>query len=101
LNFAPKQDEPLQVGMYQNASRYPSQVATQPGLSFSGDGRANNELGGHFEILEVEYDDANILQKFAVNFLQYGEKQTDKWTLGKIRYKSTIPLSTSSNFPVD
>jgi len=91
----------LAVGMYENASRYPFQTVTQPGLNFSGDGRENNQVGGYFEILEIEYDEANKLQHFAANYLQYGEKQLSSWTLGKIRYKSTIPLSTSSNFPVN
>ncbi|MCK5918972.1 MAG: Ig-like domain-containing protein, partial [Cocleimonas sp.] len=101
LNFAPIKGKPLEVGVYKFASRYPFQAVTQPGMSFSGDGRGNNTLSAHFEVLEVEFNEADVLQRFAVNFLMFSGNQASKWTIGKIRYKSTIPLSTSSIFTTD
>ncbi len=97
LNFAPIKGKPLEVGMYKFASRYPFQAATQPGFDFSGDGRGGSP-SGHFEILDVEFNAEDVLQRFAVNFIMYDNNQLSKWTIGKLRYKSKIPLSTRSTF---
>ncbi len=97
LNFAPIKGKPLEVGMYKFATQYPFQAVTQPGFDFSGDGRSSSP-SGHFEILDIAFNAENVLQRLAVNFIMYDNNQLDKWTIGKLRYKSKIPLSTSSTF---
>jgi hypothetical protein len=81
---------PLFVGRYENTARWPFQHASQPGLTFSGDHRGNNRNGGFFDVLEVSIDSAGTIERFAVDFTQYGEQRLDWWLTGQLRYNSTI-----------
>jgi hypothetical protein len=53
LDFAAPMEEPLIVGFYDEATRFPFQSPTKPGLSVSGEGRGCNELTGRFEVLSA------------------------------------------------
>ncbi|MFO0018220.1 MAG: hypothetical protein ACK52U_16935 [Synechococcaceae cyanobacterium] len=105
LHLAPPQGASLAVGSYSNATRWPFQEETVPGLEFSGNYRANNWLTGSFDILELEYDADGTLS-FAADFLQYDEEDINRWTKGALRYNSELPVSLTpepiiADLPVD
>ncbi|AAZ98762.1 hypothetical protein Tbd_2809 [Thiobacillus denitrificans ATCC 25259] len=92
----------LAVGRYDNATRFPFNSPTKPGLDVSGDGRGNNQLSGWFEILEVEYDVSKThIQKLAVDFTQYGENltQSGPGLFGSLRFNSDVALTIPSAVP--
>jgi hypothetical protein len=80
------------VGSYANATRWPFQETTAPGLTFSGNYRVNNRLTGSFNILESNVADDGTFS-FAVDFLQYDEESTNAWIKGAIRYNSEVPVN--------
>ena len=92
LRLAAPEGANLAVGSYANATRWPFQETTAPGLDFSGNGRGNNRLTGSFNILESNVADDGILS-FAVDFLQYDEEITNWWIKGAIRYNSEVPVN--------
>ncbi len=85
----------LAVGFYNNATRFPFNSPTRPGLDFSGHGRGNNTLGGWFNVLELAFDNLGNVQRFAVDFRQYDESEnmTGPSTYGSLRINSTIPVN--------
>jgi hypothetical protein len=89
----------LEVKFYDEATRFPFNSPTKPGLSFSGNGRGNNKLGGSFNVLEIEYDEDEEIQRLAVDFRQYdgNEDATGPSTFGSLRINSTIPINTTGN----
>ena len=92
LELAAPQGASLSVGSYANATRWPFQETTAPGLTFSGNHRGNNRLTGSFNILESNVADDGTLS-FAVDFLQYDEEITNWWIKGAIRYNSEVPVN--------
>lgn len=56
LNFAAAGDAPISTGSFQNATRYPFQLATEPGLNFSYNGAGCNTLFGSFDITRSATD---------------------------------------------
>ena len=92
LELAAPQGASLSVGSYANATRWPFQETTAPGLDFSGNGRGNNRLTGSFNILESNVADDGTFS-FAVDFLQYDEESTNAWIKGAIRYNSEVPVN--------
>lgn len=91
LDFAAPFNADLVAGPYEGATRFPFQDASEPGLSFSGNGRGCNTLTGRFDILEVSYAPAGDVQQFAANFEQHCEGG-DPALFGQIRYNSTVPV---------
>lgn len=89
----------LEVKLYEEATRYPFNSATKPGLNFSGNGRGNNTSSGSFNVLEIEYNDENEIERLAVDFIQYDESEDSTGTnsFGSLRINSTIPTNTSGN----
>lgn len=85
----------LAVGFYNNATRYPFNSPTRPGLNFSGNGRGNNKLGGWFNVLDVSYDSNSEVLTFAVDFRQFDESEdmTGPSTYGSLRINSSIPIN--------
>ena len=53
LDFAAPAGQQLTPGVYLNATRYPFQAPSEPGLDVSGNGRGCNMLTGSFEVLEA------------------------------------------------
>lgn len=93
LSLAAPFDQVLGLGYYDNTARYPFQNDDQPGLTFSGNHRANNRNSGHFEILEIVFDGIGNVTSLAVDFTQYGETNPDWWINGKLRFNSNVPIS--------
>jgi len=92
LELAAPEGASLSVGSYANATRWPFQETTTPGLTFSGNYRGNNRLTGSFNILESNVADDGTFS-FAVDFLQYDEESTNAWIKGAIRYNSEVPVN--------
>jgi hypothetical protein len=95
LDFAVPQGQALAVGTYLNATRYPFELSTAPGLSFVGDGRGDNQLTGYFTILDITIVGGQ-LSSFAADFTQFDENQQAWWNYGSIRYNSTIALNLAT-----
>lgn len=93
VDFAAPFNEPLAPGIYRDAKRYPFQARSEPGLSFSGDGRGNNRLVGYFNVLEIDYGGDRVPDSFAIDFLQYGEYNLNAFDWGSIRYNSDVPVT--------
>jgi hypothetical protein len=79
-------------GLYLDTARHPFQDPGQPGLTFSGNHRGNNRNGGFFKVLEVGFDPDGHINQFAADFTQYGETRPERWTMGQVRFNSTIPI---------
>ncbi|WP_146151971.1 hypothetical protein [Ahniella affigens] len=56
LDFAPIEGQVFGVGNYPNATRFPFQAATAPGLDFSYNGSGCNTLVGGFNVSDVSFD---------------------------------------------
>jgi hypothetical protein len=73
LDFAAPQDQQLLPGTYPNATRFPFQAPTTPGLSFYGCGRGCNTLSGQFTVMEAVYAVDGTVQRFHATFEQHCE----------------------------
>jgi hypothetical protein len=71
LDFAAPQGQELVPGTYLNATRYPGQAPTVPGLDFSGDGRGCNTLSGQFTINDILFGGDGSLQRLQATFEQH------------------------------
>jgi hypothetical protein len=91
LDFAAPNGAPLTPGTYLNATRYPFQVTSVPGLSVSGDGRGCNMLSGSFQVLQAVYGPANTLVAFEATFEQHCEGFAPALR-GQIRYNANVAL---------
>jgi S1-C subfamily serine protease len=87
IEFAAPQGQNLAPGEYPNAKRYPFNDDS-PGLSFSGDGRGSNEVGGHFVVWELEIERGRIT-KFAVDFI-YRSEGSGPPLYGMLRFNSSF-----------
>lgn len=65
--------QPLTVGSYTEASRYPFNSTTTNGLSFSGTGRGCNTLSGEVEISGIGYAPDGTLDYLDATWIQYCE----------------------------
>lgn len=70
LNFAAPQNAQLEVGAFENATRWPFQDPDQPGLDFSGSGRGCNTSSGQFQVLDIAYAPTGDIDRLAVKFEQ-------------------------------
>ncbi len=92
LDFAAPGDVPLTPGTYLNATRYPFQAATSPGLNVSGEGRGSNTLTGQFTVVQADYNSSNQIVRFDATFVQHSEGATPALT-GELKYNSTTAPS--------
>ncbi|NEP89167.1 MAG: hypothetical protein F6K18_21340 [Okeania sp. SIO2C2] len=92
LNFAAPERSLLAPGWYDRAIRYPFQPNDRPGLSFSGNGRGCNRLGGRFNILEAAYDVNGDIKSFDAIFEQHCEDELaiGPASFGRIRYNAEV-----------
>jgi len=93
---------PLKVGMYLNATRYPFNSPTKPGMSIYGNGRGDNTSDGWFDVLDVAFDGSGNLLRLAVDFKQYDETNTmsGPGIFGSLRYNDPgIALNTTGASP--
>lgn len=95
LDLAAPQGQILDLGLYTDTARYPFQSPTQPGLTFSGDHRGNNQNAGFFQILEVARTPSGGIDRLAVDFTQYDETIQSRWVQGQLRFNSAIPVPES------
>jgi hypothetical protein len=106
VDFSNASETTLTLGLYTNATRYPFNVSPYPpdttitnGLSFVGDGRADNTLTGEFDVLQATYSQTGVLLSFAADFIQDDEGSPTSRDYGSIRFNSTVPLDIPSSFP--
>jgi hypothetical protein len=92
LNLAAPFNATIVPGLYEGAARFPFQDADQPGLTFSGNHRGNNRNAGFFEVFEAIYSPSGAVERFAVDFTQYGEENPNWVVWGKMRYNSEVPI---------
>ena len=90
LSFAAPVGTTFGVGKYDQATRFPFQAPTAPGLDVSGDGRGCNVSKGFFVVRDYTANNGSV-QSFAADFIQHCEDGTAKLT-GAVRYNSTVPL---------
>ncbi len=91
LELAAANDALLTVGAYENATRQPFQEITEPGLSFTGNGRGCNKVTGRFDILEVDYNTDGDVLALAVDFEQHCEGGSAALN-GALRFNSAIAI---------
>lgn len=96
LSFSAPEGDAIQPGPYREATRYPFQSPTKPGLDISGSGRGCNTLTGEFNVLEVEFAADGSISRFAATFEQHCEG-ADPALNGEILYLADEPFSP----PVD
>ncbi|MCI0379173.1 MAG: Ig-like domain-containing protein [Gemmataceae bacterium] len=77
LNFAAPGSVPLTPGVYLNATRFPFQADTEPGLDVSGYSRGLNRLRGQFTIYDVAYGPGSTVTRFAASFVQQNHNFDD------------------------
>lgn len=75
LEFAAPQGQPLTVGTYENATRFPFQGAASPGLSLTGEGRGCNTVQGRFTIHDVAIGPQGEVHRLHATFRQHCEGQ--------------------------
>lgn len=90
LDLAAPSDQALAPGVYADATRYPFNAASQPGLSVSGNGRGCNTLTGSFTINEVTFGPHGYVQKLDATFEQHCEGW-DPALRGQIRIDNPEP----------
>jgi hypothetical protein len=91
LNLEAPEGSELEVGTYNDATRWPFQAALVPGLDFSGNHRGCNNLYGSFTISEIAFSDGQ-LTKLAVDFVQYCESTDNPPLFGILRFNSTAKI---------
>jgi len=95
LDFAAPDLQPLTVGSYSGAVRYPFQGAGQPGLSVSGDGRGCNQLTGFFDVRELVLGAGNEVISFRATFEQHCEGFAPALR-GEVRYNAHVTLELTA-----
>jgi hypothetical protein len=95
LDFAAPNNQPLTVGTYTGAARYPFQASNQPGLSVVGDGRGCNTAAGSFRVLQVTYGAGNTIDAFDATFEQHCEGAAPALR-GEIRYNANVIVSLTA-----
>ncbi len=88
FTFGPAKGGLLKAGDYPGATRFPFHDKN-PGLDFSGMGRASNALTGKFVVWEIEMDGDKVIRA-AVDFIQYSEGKTQTPLVGMFRFNSTL-----------
>ncbi|MEB3259575.1 MAG: hypothetical protein VKP63_02995 [Cyanobacteriota bacterium] len=80
-------------GSYREATLYPFQSFSSPGLNFDGNGRGNSYARGSFEVFELVVGPSGTILSFAGDFIQFDEGLDDWWNRGSLRLNSSRPLS--------
>jgi len=104
IDIAAPAGQPLQIGSYTGAERYPFESPAEPGLSVYGDGRGCNTLTGQFDVNDVEFAPTGELLVFDATFEQHCEGATAA-LFGRIRIENAPPPSDTTpptlNLPGD
>lgn len=85
----------LAVGYYDNATRFPFNSPTRPGISVFGAGRGNNQQSGWFRVLDFNMGVTGDIDRLAVDFRQYDENlvMAGPSLYGSLRFNSAVPLT--------
>lgn len=70
LDMETANDDVMVPGVYLNAVRYPFNDLATPGVSWSGSGRGCNTLSGSFTVLDINVNEAGVLDYFHATFTQ-------------------------------
>lgn len=85
LDFAAPQGQALTAGtVYDNATRYPFQSPTAPGLSLYGDGRGCNTSTGSFTVKSATFGPHGWIQSFDATFVQHCEGDPNSAATGEV-----------------
>lgn len=95
LDFAAPFNQPLTVGTYTSATRFPFQASNVPGLDVAGDGRGCNTLTGSFTVLEISYGPNSTVNAFDATFEQHCEGATPALR-GEIRFNANPVVSLNA-----
>ena len=91
LDMSGPGNQPLTVGLYPNATRFPFQAAGTPGFDFGGNGFGCNQSLDTFYVREAAYGADGSVQSFAADFEQACDASPIEY--GEVRYNSSLPLS--------
>lgn len=91
VDMAAADGQPLQIGSYTDAERYPFQSPGHPGLSIVGDGRGCNTDYGQFDVNDIQYAPTGELLVFDATFEQHCESPTAPALFGRIRIENPPP----------
>jgi hypothetical protein len=91
VDLAAADGQPLQIGSYTDAERYPFQSPGHPGLSIVGDGRGCNMDFGQFDVNDIQYAPTGELLVFDATFEQHCESTTAPALFGRIRIENPPP----------
>ena len=95
LDFAAPNNQPLTVGTYLNATRFPFEVSSVPGLAVYGDGRGCNNDNGSFQVLQIVYGPNNTVSAFDATFEQHCEGAVPALR-GEIRYNANVVVAVTA-----
>src|SRR5437879_2756766 len=95
LDFAAPNSQPLTVGTYLGATRFPFQASSEPGLDVAGDGRGCNMLTGSFQVLQVTYGSGTDIVAFDAVFEQHCEGAVPALR-GEIRYNANVVVNLTA-----
>ena len=90
LEFVGSNSQPFGLGAFENATRYPFQSPTSPGISISGAGRGCNQITGRFEVLEYVLGPDGRIQHLWIDFEQHCEGGAPA-LFGFVRFNSESP----------
>jgi hypothetical protein len=99
-DFAAPDNVTLTAGDYENAQRFPFQVAGTPGLSVDGAGRGCNTLTGRFVVNKASYTLTGAVQQFSADFEQHCEGAA-AGLFGSIRINSKLTQLSVSDAVID
>jgi len=91
VDLATPDGQPLQVGSYTDAERYPFQSPGHPGLSVTGEGRGCNTDFGQFDVSDIQYAPTGELLVFDATFEQHCENPVSPALFGRIRIDNPPP----------
>lgn len=91
VNLAAPGSADLGVGTYENATRWPFQASSEPGISVSGDGGCNTATG-RFVISDYACGPDATLQRLAVDMEQHCESPDNPPLFAFLRVNSTVPV---------
>jgi hypothetical protein len=89
FNFAAPYKATIVPGTYLNATRFPFEDASVPGLSITYDHRGSNTLTGQFTVYQAVYDGSGKVVSFDASFEQHSDGATPALT-GRVQYRATL-----------
>lgn len=85
LEFAAQDEETIVPGSYPGALKFPNSDSNA--LNVFGNGRANNQSAGFFDVQLAEYDSEGTVERFQASFTQFDEGFFDRSITGSIDYR--------------